>query len=306
MTKSRERRSSIDAADAAQALQILVAVADLGSFTAAGDRLALTPSAISKAVARTETRLGVRLVQRTTRRMALTDLGEAYVAGGRRLLADLEGLEREASSGEGAVRGVLRVSAPAVYGSLKVAPQLAALQGKHPALDVQLRCDDQIIDMVAERIDVAVRMLATPPAEFVARLLDEDRRGLYASPAYLHRARLPTKVDDLAEHAIVAYSGASRAPAPWRRGRVVFATDSVLAAREAALSGIGIAELPEYLTAADVADSRLCVILPGVVPVARRIYAIYLPSRHLPPSVRACVDLLMKGAVVVRASSPVR
>jgi len=171
MANPREQRLGIDAADMAQGLQILVAIADLGSFTAAGERLGLTPSAISKAVAKIEARLGVRLLQRTTRRVALTELGEAYVTRGRRVLADLEGLEREASARDGTVRGMLRVSAPALYGALKVAPRIVALQRKHPALDVHFRCEDRLLDLVAERIDVAVRIMVTPPVEFVARVV---------------------------------------------------------------------------------------------------------------------------------------
>lgn len=288
----KDGRSS-DAADAMHGLQLLVAIADVGSFTAAGARLGLTPSAVSKAVTRVEARLGVRLLQRTTRRVAFTDAGEAYVARGRQVIADLEGLESEVSSRDGTVRGTLRVSAPAVYGSVKVAPLLVALARKHPALDVHLKCEDRLVDMVVERIDVAVRILSTPPAEFVARMLTEDRRGLYASPAYLRGARAPRALADLASHALIAYSGGSTAPL---RGRVVFATDSVLAALEAARGGLGIAELPWYLARDDAAAGALREVLPGAVPTARKVYALYLPSRYLPPQVRAFVDLLVHDA----------
>ncbi len=264
MVKGRHPPPRLAAGDAAHALQLLVAVADLGSFTAAGERLALTPSAVSKAVARAEARLGVQLVKRTTRRVAFTDHGEAYVARGRRVLAEIEALEREAASREGTVRGVLRVSAPAVYGAIKVAPLMVALQREHPALDVQLRCEDRVIDMVAERVDVAVRILETPPLEFVARPLADDRRGLYASPSYLERARPPEAPEDSAGHAAITYSGESTALPPWRPSRVVFATDSVLAAREAAVGGLGIASLPEYLAAGDVAAGRLREIPPWI------------------------------------------
>src|SRR5262249_49175688 len=149
------------------------------------------------------------------------------------LIADFEGLEREMSSHDDTdtMRGTLRVSAPTVYGSVKVAPLLVALARKHPALDVQLKCEDRLVDMVIERIDVAVRILSALPAEFVARALAEDRRGLYASPAYLRGARAPRTLDDLASHTLITYSGGSTM---LRRGRVVFATDSILAAREAA------------------------------------------------------------------------
>ncbi len=284
--------------DAAHGLRLLVAIADGGSFTAAAARLGLTPSAVSKAVTRVEERLGVRLLQRTTRRVAFTDAGEAYIARGRQLIAAFEGHERETSSRCDTLRGTLRVSAPTVYGSVKVAPLLIALARKHPALDVHLKCEDRLLDMVAERIDVAVRALAALPAEFVARALSEDRRGLYASPAYLRGARAPRTLEDLASHALIAYSGASTTA---RRGRVVFATDHILAARDAARGGLGIAELPDYLARDDEAAGSLREVLPGALPATRKFYAVYLPSRYLPPQVRAFVDLLV-GEATARAS----
>jgi DNA-binding transcriptional LysR family regulator len=283
---------SRDVADATHGLHLLVAIADAGSFTAAGARLGLTPSAVSKGVMRVESRLGVRLLQRTTRRVALTDAGEAYVARGRQLMADLEGLEREVSSRDKTIRGTLRVSAPTIYGSVKVAPLLVELARKHPGLDVHLKCEDRLVDMVVERIDVAVRMVSALPAEFVARALTDDRRGLYASPAYLRGARAPRTLDDLASHTLIAYSGA-----PTRlRGRTVFASDSILAAREAVRGGLGIAELPDYLACDDVAAGSLREVLPGALPATRKIYALYLPSRYLPPQVRAFIELLVRNA----------
>ena len=225
--------------------------------------------------------------------MAFTDAGEAYISRGRQLIADFEGLERETSSRDDTMRGTLRVSAPVVYGSVKVAPLLVALARKHSALDVHLKCEDRFVDMVVERIDVAVRVLSALPAEFVARALTEDRRGLYASPAYLRGARTPTTLDDLASHTVIAYSGAAT---KLRGGRVVFATDSILAAREAARGGLGIAELPNYLAHDDAAAGLLREVLPGALLSTRKIYALYLPSRYLPPQVRAFVDLLVRDA----------
>jgi DNA-binding transcriptional LysR family regulator len=158
---------------------------------------------------------------------------------------------------------------------------------------VQLKCEDRLVDMVIERIDVAVRILSAPPAEFVARALTEDRRGLYASPAYVRGARAPRTLDDLASHALITYSGG---PTMQRCGRVVFATDSILAAREAARGGLGIAELPDYLARDDAAAGTLREVLPGAVPATRKIYALFLPSPYLPPQVRAFVDLPVRNA----------
>ena len=284
-----------DAGDAARALQILVAIADLRSFSAAAERLSLTPSGISKAVARAEARLGVQLVKRTTRKVALTDHGEAYLEPGRRVLAEIEQLDRDAASRDGAVRGVLRVSAPAVYGALKVAPVMVALGREHPALEVHLRCSDGLLDLVAERIDVAVRILASPPAELVARAVADDARGLYASLSYLERASAPETVEDLAGHATITYGGEPAALSTWKRGPVVFATDNVLAAKEAALGGLGLVALPHYLASDEVAAGRLSEVLPGAVPATRRVFVLHLPSPFQPPSVRACVNALTRG-----------
>ena len=285
----------LDAADAAHAAQVLAAIGELGSFSAAAARLGLTPSAVSKAVARAEQRLGVRLVNRTTQRVAFTDAGEAYAARGRALIADLDALERETSARDEVVRGVLRVAAPTVYGALRVAPVAAEVQRAHPELAVHLSCDDRVADIVVDRIDVAVRILATPPAELVARALADDRRGLYASPAYLHRARSPKALAELAAHAAISYSGAACVP-ELRAARVAFATDNILAAREAARAGVGIVELPEYLAEADVADGRLREVLPGAFAVTRKIYALYLPSRYVPKRVRAFVAALVAAS----------
>jgi len=289
------KASSVDAADAARAMRVLVAICDAGSFTAAAAKLAMTPSAVSKAVDRTESRLGVRLVQRTTQRIALTDAGAAYVARGRAILAELEGLESEVAGSDGRVRGVLRVSAPAIYGALRVAPVAAELQRLHPELEVQLWCDDRLIDLVAERVSVAVRILATPPAEFVARELASDRRGLFASPAYLKRAGTPAELASLSSHATITYSGSNAAEA-LRRGRVVFTTDNILAAREAARAGVGIAELAHYLAEDDVRDGRLCEILPRTIRATRKVWALYLQSRWVSPATRAFVKALVAAS----------
>jgi DNA-binding transcriptional LysR family regulator len=129
----------------------------------------------------------------------------------------------------------------------------------------------------------------------VARVVADDARGLYASPSYLRRAHLPKSPDDLAKHAAITYNGEPSTLSTWRRSRVVFATDSVLAAREAALGGLGIVVLPHYLAEDAVAGGRLREVMPGSVPATRRIYVVYLPSPFLPPHVRAGVDALTRA-----------
>ena len=317
-TRFHDTDSPIEVREAAHALQVLVAIADLRSFSAAAERLRLTPSAVSKAVTRAEAQLGVRLVQRTTRRVSLTDLGEAYVARGRQLLGDIEALTREVAARDGAVRGPLRVAAPTIYGALRVAPLVARFQKKNPSVSVDLRCGDRFADLVAERVDVAVRIVAEPPVEFVARALEADRRGLYASPAYLRARRAPRSVADLASHAGLRYGSDASPNVAWYVAEpggaarkialapAVFSSDSVLAVREAARAGLGIAELPGYLAEVDVAAGALREVLPGWIPVRRRVFAVYLPSRYLPARVRAFVAFLVAALGAVGASKGAR
>ncbi|MFT3774422.1 MAG: LysR family transcriptional regulator [Minicystis sp.] len=304
MTRHRDFDSSMDLRETVHAIRVLLAVTELGSFSAAAEKLNLTPSAVSKAVTRAEARLGARLVQRTTRSVRLTDLGEGYVARGRQLVGDLWELEAEIGDRGGAMRGPLRVAAPATYGAVRVAPVIAQFQREHPEVRVSLRCDDRVHDLVAEGFDVAIRMLAEPPAEVVARALADDRRGLYASPGYLKKHRAPKGVDALGDHALLRY-GAGEGSIDWSlregdmtkrlRAAAAFSSDSVLAVREAARAGLGIAELPEYLAAEDAAGGALVEVLPGVVPTRRRVYAVYLPSRYQPARVRALLDRLARG-----------
>jgi DNA-binding transcriptional LysR family regulator len=303
----------MDSVEVTRTLCLLVAVAEGRSFSTAAKALRLTPSAVSKAVARVEARLGARLVQRTTRRVSLTDLGQTYVERGRTVLADLDQIEREVTVRDDTVRGSLRVAAPTIYGALRAAPLVARFQREFPQVDVDLRCNDELVDLVGDRIDVALRMIAAPPAEAVARRLEPDRRGLYASPAYLERSPRVRDVDDLASHAAlhyVRYAAGTARSVEWQlmveggqrrvRSVVAFSSDSLLAVREAARAGLGLAELPAYLADRDVEEGLLREVLPGSLPVRRSVFAIYLPSRYLPQRTRALVAFLVKAVAAER------
>jgi DNA-binding transcriptional LysR family regulator len=271
---------------------------------------------VSKAVAKVEARLGARLVQRTTRRVSLTDLGQAYVERGRTVLAELDAVEREVTARDDTVRGSLRVTAPTVYGALRVAPLVARFQRDYPLVEVDLRCNDDVMDLVGDRVDVALRLIAAPPPQVVARRLEPDRRGLYASPAYLERSPKVRDVDDLRSHAAVHYVryGARTARSvEWQlmaegtqrrvRSVVAFSSDSLLAVREAARAGLGVAELPAYLADGDVEEGLLREVLPGSLPVHRSVFAIYLPSRYLPQRTRALVAFLQAAVAAERGAT---
>ena len=287
-----------DIRETVHALRALGAIADTGSFVAASKRLQLTASAVSKVIARAESRLGVRLVQRTTRRVQLTEAATEYLKEGRALLGQLTALEDALVERTTSVKGLVRVAAPSMYGALAVAPVLAAVQQEHPHLRIDLRCDDRLVDLVAEGIDFAIRFLPQPPAGVYARVLHDDVRALFAAPGYLRQRPAPTRIADLSQHALLRY-GPGAGPLVWTfgvdhepvRATPHFSSDSIIAVREATLAGVGIAELPVAFAARHVAEGRLVEVLPGTVPTRRRVYAVYL-SRRMPSRVRTVLDAL--------------
>lgn len=280
-----ELDASDDLRDTVHTLRALTAIAETGSFTRAAERMGQTPSAISKTIARAEQRLGVRLVQRTTRRAQLTADAAQYLARGRELLGELAALESSLVDRSTTMRGRVRISAPSVYGALFVAPVVAAVRRDHPELRIDLRCEDRMVDLVSDGVDVAVRFLSAPPEGLVAKPLHDDDRGLFASTAYLRAHAAPRTLAELDRHARLHY-GAPRAEA-------AFASDSVLAVREAARAGAGIAELPRYLAAEDLAHGALVEVLPGTMPARRRVYAVYLPARPQAARVRVVIERLI-------------
>lgn len=294
---THDSESGIDLRESTWALQTLLAIASSGSFVGAGERLGISASGVSKAVTRAESRLGVVLVRRTTRKLSLTDLGRAYVARGERIVADLRTLEREVSSRDTKVEGTLRIAAPTVYGPMRLAPHLARLSRAHPRLAIELRCSDRMLDLVEDGIDVAIRMVAAPPEGLVARVLEDDRRGIYASAGYLRRKRAPSTIDGLARHRGLVY-GPTPEPALTLRLvgpagpttvslGVAFYSDSILAVKRAAVLGLGVAVLPTYLADKDVARGRLVELFPGALPSTRKVFALTHPGSRMPARVRA-------------------
>ncbi|XYH93841.1 LysR family transcriptional regulator [Sorangium sp. So ce1128] len=279
-----------------------------GSFSAAAEKLGLTPSGVSKLVSRLEERLRVRLLQRTTRRMQLTQVGKAYYERARRIFEELDALEREVESHDDAPRGTLRVTAPTVLGHVRVLPLVLSFQDMFPEVKVELLLNDRVVDLVEESIDVAIRMTASPPLSFVARKLGDDARVLCASPAYLSRRGRPSRPRDLADHDCIVFLAGGAVDDTWRlkpdarsgavegvrvRGR--FQANNTLSLREAALSGLGIVNLPSYLVGDDLRSGRLIAVLEGFVPVERAIYAVYPQAPFVPAKVRELVRHLAEG-----------
>jgi LysR family transcriptional activator of dmlA len=280
----------------------IVAVADHGSLAAAAQALALTPSAVSKLVSRAEARLGARLLQRSTRRVVFTDAGLAYCERARRVLAELDAGERELQERDPVPRGTLTVSAPASYGQVRVVPLVLGFQRRYPEVAVRLDLTDRHVDLLEERVDLAVRVTASPPLALVARKLEDDVRVLCASPAYLAARPAPASPAELVDHVCLALLGGG-AIQPWplrdrraeravrdRLARAPLALSTILALREAALGGVGIADLPHVLVADDLAAGRLVGVLDGHLAVSRAVYLLHAPTPFLPAKIRAFAE----------------
>jgi DNA-binding transcriptional LysR family regulator len=185
-------------------MEVFVRVVQEGAFSAAARSLDLTPSAVSKLIARLEARLGIRLLMRTTRALTLTEEGEAYYHTALRILQEMNDAEQAAAGG--AVRGRLRISASVPFGSMYVAPVIPAFLTRHPDLIVDLSLTDDIVDLLAQRTDLAIRMGTLPDSGLIARKLGQSRRVICASPSYLERKGMPRVPGDLLHHECITFN----------------------------------------------------------------------------------------------------
>ncbi|MFZ5551421.1 MAG: LysR family transcriptional regulator [Pseudomonadota bacterium] len=285
---------------------VFLAVVDAGSFIAGGRALGLTRSAAGKAVARLEDRLGVRLLNRTTRALSLTDEGRLFHQQGAHIQSAIDDAEGSVAAGGGTPRGVLRVTVPDAFGRLVVAPLLRQYLEAWPEVQVEVNFTDRRVDLVEEGFDLALRIGAADlDASLVSRVVASYRPFLCASPGYLARHGEPTCPDDLARHDCLLFSSRGRRQA-WRlrgpdgqwakaEGRSRLRMDSGEAIRDAAVAGLGIGLLPAFLVEGDLATGRLRAVLPTADLGEVKIVAIYPTRRHLEPRVRRFIDLLVQA-----------
>ncbi|XUU49908.1 LysR family transcriptional regulator [Serratia nematodiphila] len=281
-----------------------MAVVDAGSFVAGGQTMGLSRSAAGKAIARLEQRLSVRLLHRTTRSLGLTDEGREFYRRGLQILASVDDAEASVAGDKGTARGVLRLTAPAAFGRRILLPLVPKFLVAWPEVQVEISFSDRLADIVEEGFDLAVRIGVTAPdTRLVSRTLARYRALLCASPAYLAARGEPLTVESLAGHEALLFSSCNQKQ-PWRlrdeRGEWVKAPvrgrlrlDSGEALRDAALSGLGIAYLPEFMIAEDLAAGRLQQVLRAVAGEEVRIVALYPNKRLLEPRVRRFLDLLV-------------
>lgn len=281
-------------------------VIELGSFRAAARDLGRSNAAVSKQVSDLEVELGATLIARTTRRLALTEIGQAYYERCARILDDLTETETAVASLQAAPRGLLRVNAPMSFGLLHLARVMPAYIQRCPEVRVDLVMNDRAVDLLEEGFDIAVRVRTSlPDSSLIARRLAPVRRVLCAAPDYLERHGCPERPEDLVRHRCLIYS-LSTSPTEWTfalpgksdpltvRVRPYYTANSSIALREALLAGSGIALVPTFVVGPDVREGRLRAVLPTFEIAPQTMYALYPSARHLSPKVRSFVDFLVE------------
>lgn len=274
-----------------------------GSFTAAAAALGLTRSAVGKSVARLEARLGVRLLHRTTRKLAVTDEGLVVFERWVQILDDLDEVDATMAQRRGQPSGILRLTAPLSFGQRHILPVLNAFVKKWPDLQADVWFTDRYVDLIEEGIDVAVRIGGVKDdARILSRTIGGQQFVTCASPQYLADKGVPATPAELAQHDRIFFLSGQR-PMPWRfqhagvleicdgPGRMNI--DSSEALRAAALSGFGLIHLPTYITGNDLRRGGLVEVLEAYRPPADPIRLIYPSKRHLSPRTRAFIDLLV-------------
>jgi DNA-binding transcriptional LysR family regulator len=280
--------------------QTFLGVAREGSFSRAADGLGLTPSAVSKQVRALEDRLDVRLFNRTTRRVSLTDAGRAFRERIETVVQEVDEAEQSVAQLQAEPRGLLRVGAPMDFGRAHLAKAIVQFAAAHPSLEVEVEFADRFVDVVEEGFDVVVRIAELADSSLVSRRLAPCRRLVCASPGYLDANGRPERPEDLLAHHRVGY--AYEVERSWRfetpRGTrriavpVRHRTNNGSLIRELLLAGEGLSLLPTFLIAEDLRSGRLEAVLAGSLCADTQIHAVYPHRRHLSTKVRRFVDHL--------------
>jgi DNA-binding transcriptional LysR family regulator len=275
---------------------VFLAVAENGSFAQAARRLGRSPAVVTRAVANLETRLGVRLLNRTTRAVSLTDVGQRFRAGAARVLADFDEIEREAAGQGNAPRGELAVTAPILFGRMHVLPVVTAFLAQYSDVSVRLIMLDRSIDLIEEGVDVAIRIGVLRDSSAIATSLGALPSVVVAAPSYLERKGTPAAPSDLAAHDVVVFSnlwgverwtfadGVSVAIKP----RLVVTTAE--AAIDAAKAGFGITRVLGYQVADALADGSLVRLLRANEVKPWPVHLLYPSGPHPAPKLRAFID----------------
>jgi DNA-binding transcriptional LysR family regulator len=288
--------------DRLQQMTTFASVVESGSFVRAAAALGLSKAAVSRQVSDLETRLGVRLLQRTTRRLSMTREGESYYVRCKELTAAVDDADAEVGADGGEPAGVLRINAPQTFGVLYLASLWSRFAALHPKVGLDITLSDRVVDLVEEGFDVAVRIGSLPSSALVTRQLATTLMVVCASPGYLRRRGVPAVPGDLLRHDAIAYSLWS-ARDRWHfegpqgptsvKIKPRIHTNSGDTCRRAALDGHGIVLQPDFLVASDLREGTLVELLPGYRSIELGIHVVYPSRKHLPLKVRRLIDFLV-------------
>jgi DNA-binding transcriptional LysR family regulator len=283
-------------------ISVFVAAVDEGSLAAAGRRAGLSASMAGKYLGQLEADLKVRLMQRSTRNLSLTDAGRAYYLRCKQILEEFDDANREASDAQRLASGTLRVAAPVTFGALHMQEVVTRYLGEHPQVDIDISLDDRYVDLQVDSIDVAIRIGRLPDSQLIARRLAPCRMVLCAAPALIAREGVPTKPEDLRDAPRLAFSEAVTA-GEWtlldklgRRhtidGPVRMRANNMQMLTSAALAGMGIAYGPTFVFGEHLKAGRLTALLPEFKAPELAIHAVYSSARYVPLKVRLFIDYL--------------
>jgi DNA-binding transcriptional LysR family regulator len=279
-------------------------VVETKSFSAAALALATSKSLVSKQIGNLERALGVRLLNRTTRRMSLTEIGAAYYEHCARIVQEIDAATQTVTQLQAEPRGVLRLTSPVIFASLHLAPAIHSFLTRYEQVEIELNATDRVVDIVEEGYDLAIRITDHPAPNMVARAIAPVRWVTCASPEYLARCGTPRTPQELARHQCLMFHGIPALRSGWRymagnkevsvpaRGKCRVNNSEVLL--QLALDGAGIVLFPTYILGQHLKSGRLVEILPdSVANPDMSLYVTYLPNRYMQPKVRAFIDHLM-------------
>ncbi len=278
-------------------------VAEAGSFSEAARRTNSGKSSVSKAIARLERALGARLINRSTRGLSLTEVGEAYYEHCRRIVAEAAQAENVVDHHLAKPRGVLKVTTSVAFGTLQVTPALPDFLARYPDIAIDMTIIDRVIDLAEEGFDLGIRITSQPDPDLVVRSLAPVRRVICATPEYFQRHGTPQQPADLAQHNCLHYTAFGRT-GQWQlrgfdreinvpvNGSLKINDDDALS--HAVLAGLGVALLPTFIVGNDLQSGRLQAVLQDYLPVEQEVTAVFLPNTYLPPKIRVFIDFLQE------------
>nr|WP_315249798.1 LysR family transcriptional regulator [uncultured Duganella sp.] len=282
-------------------MRMYVAVVDGGSFAAAADKLEISRAMVSKQIQKLEEHLGTRLLNRTTRKLSLTETGREFYERSTQIMGDVEEAEQIAGQMTRTPQGVLRISIPLSYGQHRLATIIGDYTQAFPKVQLDIALSDRKVDLIEDGFDLAIRIGALPPSDLIARKIGGVRSIVCASPAYIARHGAPQTPQQLAQHACLSYT-LTEGGADWRfdtqNGPLIVPIHGPIRAdngdiiRLAGVSGAGILFQPHFIVADDLAAGRLVQLLPAWQSAELGVYALYPSRKHLSAKVRTFVDFL--------------